>query len=101
MAVADGERAVSIVPMDGDEGVLSQLVLVAVAVILVEEEVGILAGIDAELKLAPVFFGSILYIRTDGYDAACLDIERHDIDGCGTAHGFSSLGVLSCPEIVP
>ena len=63
LAVVDGESARAVVPLHGDGGVESLLVVVVVTLVLVERELGVSTGINAYLHVIPRTLGGILHLR--------------------------------------
>ena len=89
----DGQGMGGIMPLEGDGGVGTFLILIAVAFIFIEEERAVGTRIDTDLKLIPRLLAYILHLGGEGQDAAST--YKHRI-------GTRSSGVWSvivCPPL--
>ena len=69
--------------MNGDGGVDAFFVVVVIAFVFVEGEVGVGAGVDAEFEGVGGFFGGVLEFGAHGENGAGADVEGDAVEGGG------------------
>ena len=100
-AGADGQAVGSLVPGDGDARELAACVGVGKAVVFVEGEVRVAAGVDEQGNGVASFFGGVLEIGAEGDDGAGGDEEGHGVEGSGDGNVVAGGKELAGPEMIP
>src|SRR5580658_10292692 len=90
-----------IVPMERDGCMRALLVAVAVVLVLIEREIAIGAGIDAELDRIRWLFGCPLHLWAHGDDGAGTDKEWKLVEWSVGLYALTALLLLASPEVVP
>lgn len=86
LARGDGEGFLFVVPMNGDGGIDAFFVVIGIAFVFVECEIGVGAGVDAEFNWVGGFFGGVLEFGTHGQNGTGADVERNAVQGGGCVY---------------
>ena len=101
LAVANGQRVRTVVPMERDGGIDAVLVVVAVSLVLVEREVAVGTRIEPDLQIVPCLLTHILHLRTKGQNAAGTHEHRHSRERGLKRHMLSASIRFARPEVIP
>src|SRR5208337_3852616 len=98
LAIANGQRLCSVVPVQRDGRIDSFFVVVAVALVFVEGEVAIGSAIDAQFDRVRRFLAGPFLVGPERKNGAGAHKKRNAVERSSSVDGAAAINRSSAPE---